>query len=366
MLDRSKIIRELSTRSATLFDALHDERDRAFGLWQMIEEDPAFCATAWAYPGNFMMPSWTGALHQRVRVSGLASYDVMAFDGSQIYPDRHQGIDCFLVNIGQAHFHYDHEASSVYFDSTPTVIFAGDEGPLDFTPDSVNAYRTEQELKTALIHASQPKPQKVPTLFLFDGSLIFWHLQTQNDDAQRDFLPRYLALLDDLYNKQALFAGYISLSKSKELVNVIKIAAEIHKKSSEFVHIVDGDIAEFYLKPGERSLLFANHSAIVSHYPVHSRPHFFYINTGDEIARVEIPAWIATNTEKLEIVTAIIYDQITKGYGYPVSLAEAHEQAVVSHADRDFFYYLLKTSTHKAIKPYTQSSKSLKKRRASI
>jgi hypothetical protein len=366
MLDRSKIIRELSTRSTTIFNALHDERDRAFGLWQLISDDPAFCATAWAFPGNFIVPSWIGPLNQRIRVNQVTSYNVIAFDGSQIYPDRHQGIDCFLINIGQAHFHYEAEKSAVFFDSTPTVFFSGDAGPSDFTPDSVNAYRTEQELKTALSYVKASLENAGPSLFLFDGSLIFWHLQSPQEDSQKDFLPRYLALLDDFYTEQFLFAGYISLSKSKELVNVLKIAAEIHKKSSEFIHIVDGDIAEFYLKPGERSLVFANHSPIVSHYPVHSRPHFFYINTGDEIARVEIPAWIATNPEKLELVASMIYDQIAKGYGYPISLAEAHEQAVVSHADRDFFYYLLKSSTQKTVKPYIQSSKSLKKRRASI
>jgi NurA-like 5'-3' nuclease len=63
-----------------------------------------------------------------------------------------------------------------------------------------------------------------------------------------------------------------------------------------------------------------------------------------EIARVEIPQWVAENDEWLNLVHAVIYDQAQKGRGYPVALAEAHEQAVVRGAERELFYEMLETA----------------------
>ncbi len=41
----------------------------------------------------------------------------------------------------------------------------------------------------------------------------------------------------------------------------------------------------------------------------------------------------------------MVCDQIRKGSGYPVSLSEAHEQAVVRASDRELFYDLLGSSS---------------------
>ena len=46
----------------------------------------------------------------------------------------------------------------------------------------------------------------------------------------------------------------------------------------------------------------------------------------------------------LELVHAVVYDQAQKGRGYPVALAEAHEQAVVRGAERELFYEMLEAA----------------------
>ena len=68
---------------------------------------------------------------------------------------------------------------------------------------------------------------------------------------------------------------------------------------------------------------------------------FFYIKLDEEIARVEIPLWAADNLELLDLVHSVIIDQCNKGFGYPVSLSEAHEQAVVTGQDRQAFWDLV-------------------------
>jgi hypothetical protein len=47
---------------------------------------------------------------------------------------------------------------------------------------------------------------------------------------------------------------------------------------------------------------------------------------------------VADSSELLEMVHALVVEQCRKGFGYPVALSEAHEQAVVSGADRAQFW----------------------------
>ncbi len=69
--------------------------------------------------------------------------------------------------------------------------------------------------------------------------------------------------------------------------------------------------------------------------------YFFYLNVGPEIVRIEIPKWVAKDVALLQRVHAMAHDQAQKGQGYPVSLSEAHEQAVIRSSEREQFYRLL-------------------------
>jgi hypothetical protein len=62
---------------------------------------------------------------------------------------------------------------------------------------------------------------------------------------------------------------------------------------------------------------------------------------GTEIARVEVPAWVVEDPSLLEQSLSIMLAQVNKGYGYPVAIAEAHNQAVVRGGDRARFFALL-------------------------
>jgi len=56
---------------------------------------------------------------------------------------------------------------------------------------------------------------------------------------------------------------------------------------------------------------------------------------------VEVPSWVAESKELLDLAHALVFDQVRRGGGYPVALAEAHEQAVVSAQDREAFWSLV-------------------------
>jgi len=68
---------------------------------------------------------------------------------------------------------------------------------------------------------------------------------------------------------------------------------------------------------------------------------FCYVNVGTEIARIEFPAWVAEDSNLLDQSLGIMLTQVSKGYGYPVAIAEAHNQAVVRSGDRARFFALL-------------------------
>ena len=72
--------------------------------------------------------------------------------------------------------------------------------------------------------------------------------------------------------------------------------------------------------------------------------NFYYLNVGEEIARVEVPEWVARDTRLLDLGHSLILDQCRRGQGYPVAISEAHEQAVVRAADRRLFKEMVSQS----------------------
>jgi hypothetical protein len=68
-----------------------------------------------------------------------------------------------------------------------------------------------------------------------------------------------------------------------------------------------------FLEPQTRTTLFKSGASIAAHYPDHLVPYFFYMHTGHEIARVEIPAWIARDDAAVTLVARMLLDQSIKG-----------------------------------------------------
>jgi NurA-like 5'-3' nuclease len=105
--------------------------------------------------------------------------------------------------------------------------------------------------------------------------------------------------------------------------------------------LLDRDLFNRLLAPGQRSALFGSRSSVVKKYYGANAVNFFYIKLDGEVARVEVPLWVAENESLLELVHSTLLDQCRRGLGYPVALSEAHEQAVVTVADRQQFWSLV-------------------------
>lgn len=373
MLDRAKLAQELQRMAGSLFVDSSADLELARDVWNQIAHDETLASRVSAIVASFSVPSWQGMLGQRLVVeTQCPSYQVLSIDGSQIYPDRHQGPGCFLINIGSIMLRYG-ARSRVAFHSQPYLFNAYDENHQLASTDLVNCRRQELEFSEGLLlgmRCRQEYGRNEPFLLLFDGSLIFWLLESKDSTLQDRFLQSYVNALDNLYREQIPVAGYVSLPHSRELVNVLRLAAaDFDPKKAEsyvFDRVFDGTVASFFLRPGERTSVFQNNATISEQYPAHVRPYFFYLNVGSEIGRVEIPQWIALDEQRVNSIATIIADQSQKGFGYPIALAEAHEAAVVKGPDRDFFYHLLDKMSVGNQSSMVISQKSKRKRHVGV
>jgi len=317
-----------------------------------------------------------------------ADFTVLATDGSHIDVDRHRATRCYLINIGAVALRYGGEPDAL-LDSVPH-LYAEDE---DLVIKPAAASGREQMVEGTLLgikraveecrHLSTLVAQQPPgssTLALLDGSLILWGLEAFPDfvsEALLDngFSPCLGEMRKQNQDKKMALASYISFPRSTDVVNVLRVAICPHEvadcdrfcpphkeRDCEGVAgVTDRELFMDVLEAGERSALFISPSKITRERYGEHRVYFFYLRLEEEVARVELPRWVAENPELLDTAHALLLDQCRRGHGYPVALSEAHEQAVVTSADRAEFWQLVESLCVEEKIPTLTSAKSLSK-----
>ena len=321
---------------------------------------------------------------------------VVSVDGSHIDVDRHIPVRCYLINIGGCLLTYGSSPGARLFNS-PSLHTEDDELYItDPAPLSNNAVAVQGPLLglkravdevAGLASAVETAPPGVPVLALIDGSLIMWGLAGRGyptfirDEILGEGLIPALEKLRDLGRDRALVvAAYVSLTQSTEVVNALRLHlcpydtvechqhCSVHRSGRNPCDIVNGfldrHLFQEILGPGERSDVYRTNSSVSREsYGLH-RIYFYYMNTGDEIARIEVPEWVATDERLLAMSHTLILDQCRRGMGYPVAIAEAHEQAVVTGQDREAFKQLLEDAlTRQRLPVYTSEKNRSKQRR---
>jgi hypothetical protein len=205
--------------------------------------------------------------------------------------------------------------------------------------------------------------QQAPTIAMTDGSLLHWFLEPLPSEARDRILQPILTAWATLRELQIPMVGYISASRSSEATNFLRlhtcpyIAPDCLTHCSDLPNkapcqvldpLRDAGIWGRLLEPGERSPLWQSCAKIQDFYGADYAIHFCYVNVGAEVARVEVPAWVASDSRMFAMALRLVIAQVQKGYGYPVALAEAHNQAVVRGGDRARFFALLEREMVKA------------------
>lgn len=363
-------------------DTLHSEAKRLDFLKQKIETSK----TTWLVAG----------LGDNLSSHILAppcpdNFIVLATDGSHIDVDRHRSTRCFVINIGMVRLDYGqkpaaflHSSPSLYFEEAEVVLSSPDgsqqvmvEGPLIAVKRSIEECRI-------LVQLAKEGEVNLPVVALLDGSLILWGLIGQTypnfviDTVLEKGLLEYLRRLKSLAQTKSLaFASYISFPRSTEVVNVLRLAicpyqpvncdrycaGKLEGRDCDKVAgLLDRELFDWLLADGERSAVFASRSSIVrEHYGEH-QVYFFYLKTDWEVARLEMPRWVAKDKRLIDLLQSVVLDQCRRGQGYPVALSEAHEKAVITAADREQFWQLLEKSLIREERLVRTSAKSWSKR----
>lgn len=372
-------------------DLAVSELDRWEDTWETLATKIVRSRTSW------LVANTSGPFSEVCpRPERPAQLTVIAADGSQIFPDRHEVANCFLINIGYVVLHYGSGERPV-ISSEPSLFYeeddlyhewAGKRSPV--TREIVGVKRNAMELDKVVDLAAQAKEEGRTVLGLTDGTLILWMLEGKPYDFRRETLQMTLTGLEQLRELRVPIAGYISDPGSADVINGLRVglcpeqppdcdrcpwkAAEAQAllnldgeaqtpeqiPCEPIAGVTDDMVYARKLKRGERSGIFRSSSKILEDYGPH-RICFFYVHTGWEIGRVEIPEWVADDSELLDLVHTTVIDQAEKGRGYPVVLSESHERAVVRGADRDIFFKFLKDSFVKNNVKAEHSLKQLKK-----
>ncbi len=323
-------------------------------------------------------------------ISCPPDFAVIAVDGSHIDVDRHSAARCCLINIGSVILRYGQNPDAM-LRSRP-ALYASEQDLTISDPLSNDEQPLERELLgikravaecQALAELCEELPPDLPTLALLDGSLILFRLAGQPDYVSRELLENgYLKALNrikDISKKKKLaLASYISFPRSTEVVNALRVAicpydppdcdrncprsVPSSKRECEAVAgVQDSSIFSRILEPGERSAIFISRSSVVQKHYGENEVRFFYLQGDEEIARVEFPRWVEERG-LVDLVQALVLDQCRRGQGYPVALSEAHEQAVVTGADREQFQYLVELALSEKRLSTTTSAKSRSKK----
>lgn len=292
------------------------------------------------------------------------SHSVFATDGSQIAPSHHEIAYCYLINIGRIMLHYGQNLHPL-LDSIPEIYYKPEDLYISKqwgirVEEWMSYRRTVSEIEILANMATDwvkpPGAHKEQNLALVDGSLVYWFLDNLPLEARDLILPSILTAWEELKVNQIPLVGYVSASRSVEAIHFLRLqscpypnpnckqhCAEITEKTpcQTVEPLRDATFWAHLLQPGERSPLWRSNLKILEWYGETQQIYFCYLHVGTEVARVELPAWVALNETLLEQSLSIVLAQVYKGFGYPIALSEAHNQAVVRGGDRARFFALL-------------------------
>lgn len=311
-------------------------------------------------------------------------HTVIATDGSQISPNHHEIAYCYLINVGRVVLHYG-ESRHPLLDSVPEVFYRPEDLYVSrqwgIKTEEWMGYRRTAAEATALAElASQNRrggngnsslKGYAPTLAMVDGSLIYWFLEPLPTDARELILSAIFDAWQQMRSDRVPLVGYTSASRSSESLSFLRLQACPYPEPDCFTHcpiepdstrrsqtnkapcqifdpLRDTTFWASVLEPGQRSPLFRSSARILDLYGEENIVYFCYLHVGPEVARVDIPAWVAEDKPLLNSALGLVLAQVQKGYGYPVALAEAHNQAVVKGGDRSLFFAMLEREMIKA------------------
>lgn len=312
---------------------------------------------------------------------------IIACDGSQIVPDRHAPFLYYLINTGLiTYYHGSGLPPSVSTD--PTLVYPRDEDKDETDRFSLNSalvglYRDRLEIDSLAKATDQTESWEGPKLAILDQRLLYWPASGIPDRASHEALISWQESMSTIKGNEALLAGFIDRPGKRSVLAMLQ-TLDIRQPTmdmdelyhvSQFSLLTDIDLYTSLLEQGERSPVFVEVSQLNTRFRNHNLDNevcFFYLRTGDgegQLARVDIPMWVAENEENVATVHALIHDQCQILGNYPYVITRADEIAVVGRREQEELEYMIslrlakqgistRTTSKQQSKDYARSGKT--------
>jgi NurA domain len=277
-------------------------------------------------------------------------YALVAADGSQIMPDRHQPVLFALVQTACAVIVYGapqvQPVADALLRERRSELLGEDELSVSETSNpaaEVSNRRDVMEIMLLAEACQRLREAGVQPIVLADGSIVPFALLNDRTLTSPALVAKLLnpvvTALDVMREAGALVCGYIDRPNAQGLVQTCALHSDDEPALDGLYdrHLFDG-----LLPIGHRSALFdpnwtVNGPMHLGRYGHAMRVCYANVSGGaadaaPALARLEFPAWCA-GPDDIGTVCAVLARHTAMGDGYPLILKAAHEAAVVTKED---------------------------------
>lgn len=277
---------------------------------------------------------------------------VLAADGSQINPSRHDSVLFGVINVGV--FRMAPGSGQVPSEEVQSELLTGDDlyapngGAIGEEAVALRRDLREREMLAKLADEEHARTPGILVAALTDGPLEPFVREPQQRDDLASMYEEYLAALRKIAGLQTATAGYVDKPRSDLLVRLLELVTLAQSERLDraghdrsLPGVTDAGLLADVLLPGERSAIFALQSRTAQTFTGEIAIHFFYMNVGREgapsLVRVEVPAWVAEDAALVGSLHAVLIEQcrMLGNRPYPYALHRSHEVAVVRLEEKE-------------------------------
>ncbi|MCJ7519062.1 MAG: DNA double-strand break repair nuclease NurA [Anaerolineaceae bacterium] len=264
-------------------------------------------------------------------------YILLTSDGSQIIPSAHDALSVALVNTSR--LCYQPGSGHVPRVDVLTKFITDKNGEIELGEVSEDLVSLKRDVEEMRVLAEWQNDTDLTVIALGDGPLELFHQPRSEADFARAF-DMYQASLSILHNNGAIAAGYTDRPRASLVAKMLEYLNEGDQQIN-LVGLEDLVMFSELLNPGQRSAVFGLWSTSSQKYTGDLALHFFYLNVGSKkfpwLARIEIPAWVADEPQRVSLLQRALLDQcsLMGTRPYPYLLHRAHEEAVVHFDEKE-------------------------------
>ncbi|MEM9775309.1 MAG: DNA double-strand break repair nuclease NurA, partial [Chloroflexota bacterium] len=329
--------------NANAWDALED-------AYQFIDKEILQATNYRPYHGARLLTPGISAVNAAIYSESAdlpPKATIVSVDGSQILPDRHAPYIYYLINTGGIVYQHGSAVAPEVF-TTPELIFP-DADEIDVgrfsSPTSVSIERDQAEIGELARRTVANRQGEGPLLAIMDQRLLYVPAGELAPQFKEKVLKEWQREMSTIRQAGGWLVGYVDRPAKSSVVGMLRTihpewSADEPDNLGNWNGLTDAQLFARLLEPGQRSIVFADVSHANTRFKKAGKYNeicFFYLNsaqTGINIARVDLPMWVAQDDGAVNTVHALVLDQCKILGRYPYVLTRADDMAVVGKQDQ--------------------------------